>query len=148
MSSMIRGSDTFCTTFLHPCLFSTNLSSSSIASPVQVLSIHFIFGLPLALPPGMFLCISSFSRFFSCFLIIMSEICQFAHSYRLQELSFCFRLVQHPFICFLSLSMIDVVHILDQRFSTGGTRTTSGTPDVAKWYAKKLRNKYFINCII
>src|SRR6218665_1332816 len=26
---------------------------------------------------------------------------------------------------------------LDQRFSTGGTRTTGGTPDVAKWYAKK-----------
>src|SRR6218665_209022 len=24
-----------------------------------------------------------------------------------------------------------------QRFSTGGTRTTGGTPDVAKWYAKK-----------
>jgi len=26
---------------------------------------------------------------------------------------------------------------LDQRFSTGGTRTTGGTPDVPKWYAKK-----------
>src|SRR6218665_3855803 len=24
---------------------------------------------------------------------------------------------------------------LDQRFSTSGTRTTGGTPDVAKWYA-------------
>src|SRR6218665_1590547 len=26
---------------------------------------------------------------------------------------------------------------VDQRFSTGGRRTTGGTPDVAKWYAKK-----------
>jgi len=29
------------------------------------------------------------------------------------------------------------VGYLGQRFSTGGTRTTGGTPDVAKWYAKK-----------
>jgi len=28
-------------------------------------------------------------------------------------------------------------YTLYQRFSTGGTRTTGGTPDVAKWYAKK-----------
>jgi len=28
-------------------------------------------------------------------------------------------------------------HPLLQQFSTGGTRTTGGTPDVAKWYAKK-----------
>jgi len=27
--------------------------------------------------------------------------------------------------------------LVEQRFSTGGTRTTGGTPDVAKWYAKK-----------
>jgi len=26
--------------------------------------------------------------------------------------------------------------VLVQRFSTGGTRTTGGTPDVAKWCAK------------
>jgi len=30
-----------------------------------------------------------------------------------------------------------IFHSLLQRFSTGGTRTTGGTPDVAKWYAKK-----------
>jgi len=29
------------------------------------------------------------------------------------------------------------MQVLDHRFSTGGTRTTGGTPDVAKWYAKK-----------
>src|SRR6218665_745968 len=33
--SSIRGLDAFCTTFLHSCLFSTNLSSSFIASTVQ-----------------------------------------------------------------------------------------------------------------
>ena len=27
--------------------------------------------------------------------------------------------------------------VVNQRFSTGGTRTTGGTPDGAKWYAKK-----------
>jgi len=30
-----------------------------------------------------------------------------------------------------------LLHWIEQRFSTGGTRTTGGTPDVAKWYAKK-----------
>src|SRR6218665_2765720 len=29
------------------------------------------------------------------------------------------------------------LYTLYQRFSTGGTRTTGGTPDVSKWYAKK-----------
>src|SRR6218665_3945049 len=70
---MIRGLGAFCTTFLHTCLFSTSLSSSFIASPVQVLmlSIHLIFGLPLALPPGgMFSCIISFSRPYSFFLVV------------------------------------------------------------------------------
>src|SRR6218665_3760447 len=57
--SSIQGLDAISTTFLHSCLFSTDLSSSSIASPVQVLmlSIHLIFGLSFALPPGIFPCI-------------------------------------------------------------------------------------------
>src|SRR6218665_3913860 len=72
-ASSIRGLDAFCTAFLHFCLFSTSLSSSFLASTVQllVLSIHLIFRLPLALPPGMFLCIIPFSRLSSFFLIIL-----------------------------------------------------------------------------
>ena len=35
-----------------------------------------------------------------------------------------------------SLAKKGGVSDLKQRFSTGGTRTTGGTPDVAKWYAK------------
>lgn len=60
--SSIRGFDAFCTTFLHPCLVSANLSSSHKAIPAQglMLSIHLIIGLPLALQPGMFPCIVSF----------------------------------------------------------------------------------------
>ena len=33
-------------------------------------------------------------------------------------------------------TMTSPYHAMGQRFSTGGTRTTGGTPDVAKWYAK------------
>ncbi|MFI5238016.1 MAG: hypothetical protein ACHQLA_08760, partial [Ignavibacteriales bacterium] len=32
---------------------------------------------------------------------------------------------------------------LMQGFSTSGTRTTSGTPAVARWYAEKFRKFYF-----
>ena len=106
--------DAFCTTFLHPCVFSTNLSSSSIASPVRVLmlSIHLIFGLPLSLPPGMLPYIIYYSRLSSFFF----ELCQFSHSYRFQQLSFCFRHVQHPLTCsFLCpwYTYYYVIHILD-----------------------------------
>src|SRR6218665_897520 len=77
--SSIRGLDAFCTTFLHSCLFSTNLSSAFIASPVQVLmlSIHLISGVALALPPGMSPCIISFSRLCSFFLIIRPKYISF-----------------------------------------------------------------------
>src|SRR6218665_4039174 len=60
-------------------MFSTSLSSSFLASPLQVLmlSTHLIFGLPLALPPGMFPCIISFSRLSSYFLIICPKYVSF-----------------------------------------------------------------------
>ena len=32
-----------------------------------------------------------------------------------------------------------LICLLHQRFSTGGTRTSGGMPDVAKWYAKIIQ---------
>src|SRR6218665_1606441 len=66
-SSFLRGLDAFCTAFLHPCLFSTNHSQSCPSSDV-VHPTHFV--LPFALPPSMLLCIISFFRLSSFFLII------------------------------------------------------------------------------
>ena len=49
------------------------------------------------------------------------------------------------FIIFTGLKdqnpQIKIEDMLDQRFSNGGTRTTSGMPGVAKWYAKKFKLK-------
>src|SRR6218665_811598 len=60
-------------------MFSNNLSSSFIANPLQVLmlSIHLIFGLPRALPPGMFPSMIFYSRLSSSFLIICPKYVSF-----------------------------------------------------------------------
>src|SRR6218665_3096603 len=110
--SSIRGLDAFCTTFLHSCLFSTNLSSAFIASPVQVLmlSIHLISGVALALPPGMSPCIISFSRLCSFFLIIRPKYISFLFFLSTPAAVFLFPPLSAPIHLLFSLY---VTHILD-----------------------------------